>query len=78
MNTRPDLVVHDLLVVTAVVVGEHGREQFVVGAPDQSARYLCYPLEFGIGHYESARDVFGEDQRVGVVQYAVEHPPLPA
>ena len=67
---------HDLLVVAAVVVGKLGRKQFVVGAPHQTALRPSHSLELRIGHHEHALDIFRIDQRVGVVQHPVEHPPL--
>jgi len=68
---------HDLRVEAAVFVGDLRVEKVVIGQADQSAfAHRGGLLERPICHHEAALDVFGEDEDVGVLEHAVEHPLL--
>jgi hypothetical protein len=63
-------------VIAPVRVGDLRLEEVVIRAPDQSALGLRDVLQRAVGHHETPVDVFGEDQHIGVLEDAAEHPLL--
>ena len=60
-------------VVLAVDVGDLGGEQVMIGAPVQTAACLGDSFNRRVGQDETAVEVLGVDEDVGVLEYDVEH-----